>query len=300
MGLLIQDLGKTYQDGNVALSGFNLEIETGVFGLLGPNGAGKSTLLEILSLNLMPTVGKIFWAGKDIQKSPRRYRRLMGYLPQNYGYYGELTVERFLRYMGSLHGLGFRQLRRRVAECLELVNLTDVSRRKTKSLSGGMKQRLALAQTLIASPSLLIVDEPTTGLDPGERVAFRNMLFDLGQRCLVILSTHIVKDVEYSCHEMSLLYGGSQSFTGSPVDFIAGVEGRVFEVKLPLEHYELFASSHHVVAIQESEDRVNVRFISRERGTAIEGAQLVKSNLEDAYVDFVRRQERKTIVGPSN
>lgn len=291
MRLSIQNLTKIYQDGKVALNGFSLELDHGVFGLLGPNGAGKSTLLEILSLGLMPTSGRILWEGRDVHENPRAYRRILGYLPQTYGFYGELKAQTILEYVGKLFGLHGRALRERVGLCLERVNLTEVRRRKIKSFSGGMRQRLAIAQALVSDPQLLIIDEPTTGLDPGERVAFRNMIFDLGQTRVIFLSTHIVKDVEFSCHGMTLLYGGCQRYTGAPAGFMDGVRARVFEVELPFDRFDAFAAGHHVVAIHEHGEWVNVRFITPEPRSDVEGAGPVKVNLEDAYVDFIRARQ---------
>ena len=292
---MIQHLTKIYQDGKVALNDFNLELDCGVFGLLGPNGAGKSTLLEILSLGLMPTTGQILWDGKDIHRHPTAYRRILGYLPQTYGFYDELKAQTFLNYMGKLFGLRGRELRARVEECLEKVNLTEVRRRKIKSFSGGMRQRLAIAQALIARPQLLIIDEPTTGLDPGERVAFRNMIFDLGRACVILLSTHIVKDVEFSCQGMALLYGGLQHFCGEPLRFMEAAQRRVFEVELPFSQFDAFAAAHHVVAIHEHGEWVNVRFITPDPFTRVPGAQPVRVNLEDAYVDFIRARQGKEV-----
>ena len=315
--LTIQQLKKIYSDGKLALDNFCWELEQGIYGLLGPNGAGKSTLLEILSLNLMPTSGKVLWNGKDIQKQPVHFRRALGYLPQTYGFYPELKGRQVMNYMGRLHGIYGKRLRRRVDEVLELVNLKDVQRRKVKGYSGGMKQRLAIGQALIHQPKVLVIDEPTTGLDPEERVAFRNMLYDLGQVCIVLLSTHIVKDVEFSCKEMTMLFGGEQRFTGRPSDFVRQTEGRVMIAEIPFDHFDDFTKSHHVVAIQERELGIEVRFIASPTATHAPGQEGEESsadqylpitslasgskngftsasaNLEDAYVDFIRRQAQE-------
>ena len=296
--LSFQNLRKVYQDGTVALDGFNWDLQNGVYGLLGPNGAGKSTLLEILSMNLMPISGKVLWKGQNIQKKPLAFRRILGYLPQEYGFYPELKARQFLGYMGRLQQLHGRTLKRRISEVLELVNLEEVGRRKIKTFSGGMRQRLAIAQALIHSPKLLVVDEPTTGLDPGERIGFRNLLFDLGRSCVVLLSTHIVKDVEFSCHEMSLLYGGRQSYTGPPVDFVKRAEGRVCELEIPRSEFERFSKAHHMIAIQERGEIITARFLENEGEKAIPGSRPVKPNLEDAYVDFIReRKEEEHLAG---
>lgn len=289
MHLSIQNLRKVYQDGKVALDGFNWELDTGIYGLLGPNGAGKSTLLEILSLGLMPTSGRVLWDGWDIEKRPNAFRRQLGYLPQIYGFYPEMKARQVLDYLGRLHGLHGRGLKNRIMEVIELVNMTRELNRRVKTFSGGMRQRLAIAQSLLHKPQILVIDEPTTGLDPGERVAFRNMLFDLGRTCIVLLSTHIVKDVEFSCQQMTLLYGGIQRFAGLPADFMKGVDGRVFETKIPFHEFQQFTKEHHVIAIQERMEEITVRFITQEKSTDVPGAQPVRVNLEDAYVDFIRQ-----------
>ena len=291
--LSIEHLRKVYQDGKVALHDFSWELGYGVFGLLGPNGAGKSTLLEILSLNLMPTSGRISWKGRDIEKYPNSFRRILGYLPQNYGFYPELKALQILEYLGRLNGLHGKALHYRVAEVLEIVKLTEVCKRKIKGFSGGMLQRLAIAQSLLHQPEILVVDEPTTGLDPGERVAFRNLLFDLGHTCVVFLSTHIVKDVEFSCHQMTLLYSGMQQYTGVPVDFVRRVEGRVYEIVIPFSGLEQFSKDHHVIAIHEDGQDVKVRYIVSEGRPGLPGSAPMKANLEDAYVDFIREQEEE-------
>lgn len=273
----------------MALDGFNWELEQGVYGLLGPNGAGKSTLLEILSLNLMPTSGKILWDGRDIHSRPGKFRSILGYLPQDYGFYPELRVKQVLNYLGNLNGLFGKKMRIRMEEVLNQVNMISHKRRKVKSLSGGMRQRLAIAQALLHKPKLMIIDEPTTGLDPGERVTFRNLLFDLGKECIVFLSTHIVKDVEFSCQKMTLLYGGVQRFTGLPSDFIKRARGRVLEKTLPYDEFRIFLKENHVVSIQEGAEGIRMRYIIPPGKNGHErGAEEVKPNLEDAYVDFIR------------
>jgi len=291
--LAIQNLSKIYQDGKAALTDFNWELSRGVFGLLGPNGAGKSTLLEILSLNLMPSSGRVFWQGKNIQKIPLMYRAALGYLPQNYGFYPELKALHILKYLGTLGGLHGNILKERMDEILEIVGLKAEAHRKVKGFSGGMRQRLAIAQALLHKPALLIVDEPTTGLDPAERVAFRNLLFELGQECIVLLSTHIVKDVEFSCHQMTLLYGGAQRFTGQPALFLERMKDRVFEVDVPFQQFEEFSRGHTVIAIREMATTISVRFILKNGDSPdLAGCRPVCPNLEDAYVDFIG--ERRT------
>jgi ABC-2 type transport system ATP-binding protein len=291
--LVMENLKKVYQDGNVALDNFNWELDNGVYGLLGPNGAGKSTLLEIISQNLMPTEGRIMWDGFDIQKNPGKFRQILGYLPQNYGFYPELKIRHILNYLGGLHGLHGKVLKKKIHETLELVNMEDQQKRKIKTLSGGMRQRLAIAQAILHSPKLLVIDEPTTGLDPGERIAFRNLLFDLGKKSIIFLSTHIVKDVEFSCHEMTLLYSGKQRFTGRPVDFIKRVEGRVHTIEIQKSDFEEYSKRHQVIAIQEKADKVEIRFIIPDLSIRISGTKPASVNLEDAYVDFINEKKKE-------
>ena len=229
MEVICDNLKKTYPDGKEALKGVNLHISKGLFGLLGPNGAGKTTLMEILTLLLEPTSGNLIVNGINSRIDPMGIRKMLGYLPQFFGYFPELTAKEFLEYLGILRGLKGKALRNTVQELLSKVRLNEVQNKRLKTFSGGMLRRVGIAQTLINEPKLIIVDEPTAGLDPEERVNFRNLLFEVGQERIIILSTHIVKDIEETCSNMALLLDGQICFHGSPSSFVRAAKGETWE-----------------------------------------------------------------------
>lgn len=229
MKLEIDRVGKRYRGGLWALREFSLTLEPGILGLLGPNGAGKSTLMRILATITRPTEGKVTWNGADIVRAPDQVREILGYLPQDFGVYPNLTAVEFLDYLAAARGLSSAAARRRIDALLETVNLSEARRRPIGGFSGGMKQRLGVAQALLNDPKLLIVDEPTVGLDPEERVRFRNLLGDLGGDRLVILSTHIVSDVEAAATSIALIDRGRLIAHESPETLLAGARGRVWE-----------------------------------------------------------------------
>lgn len=236
MKVSIEALTKKYPRGVRALDGVDLDIKEGMFGLLGPNGAGKTTLITILATLAKPTSGVARVDGWDVSDPRQRWlvKSILGYLPQELGLYPELTSEEFLSYMATLKGFGERRQRRtEVERLLTAVGLEDAARRKTKALSGGMKRRLGIAQALIGDPRLLIVDEPTAGLDPAERVRFRTLLAGLAAGKVVILSTHIVEDVAATCNDVAVLVNGKVRFRGSPSQLADQARGGVWEVKLP-------------------------------------------------------------------
>jgi ABC-2 type transport system ATP-binding protein len=203
--LVIQDLGKQYRADLWGLRHFTLELNSGIIGLLGPNGAGKSTFMRMLATITRPTEGKITWRGVDIGARPDALRDVLGYLPQDFGVYPNLSAVEFLEYMAAIKGLSAKTARQRIDELLQVVNLVDAARRPLGSYSGGMKQRIGIAQALLNDPQLLIVDEPTVGLDPEERVRFRNLLADMAGNRIILLSTHIVSDVEATSAEIVLI-----------------------------------------------------------------------------------------------
>ena len=229
MKLTIEGVGKRYKGDFWGLRGFSLDLGPGVLGLLGPNGAGKSTLMRILATITKPTEGSVHWNGEDIAKSPDCLRSVLGYLPQDFGVYPNLTAVEFLEYLAAVKGLPGGVARRRIEELLVLVNLTEARKRPLGGYSGGMKQRIGIAQALLNDPKLLIVDEPTVGLDPEERVRFRNLLSELGGERIVILSTHIVSDVEAAANEIAILDRGRLLTHAEPEALLAGVEGKVWE-----------------------------------------------------------------------
>src|SRR6056297_3221153 len=208
MKLSIENLGKQYGEDTWGIRDITLELDAGIHGLLGPNGAGKSTLMGILTTVVKPTTGTAYWNGTDIVESPEVVRSVLGYLPQEFGVYPDLTLEEFLEYVAALRGLDSETTSARIDEMITLTNLVDVRKRKLKTFSGGMKQRVGIAQALLNDPDLLIVDEPTVGLDPEERVRLRSALANTATDRIVLLSTHIVPDVEATANELAILWIG--------------------------------------------------------------------------------------------
>src|SRR5512135_1137296 len=208
MELIIENVGKRYRRDFWGLRDLSLALEPGVLGLLGPNGAGKSTLMRILATVTKPTEGRILWNGDDIARYPDKLRAVLGYLPQDFGVYPNLNAVEFLEYMAAIKGMDARTAHKRIEELLVVVNLVNAARRPLGGYSGGMKQRVGIAQALLNDPQLLIVDEPTVGLDPEERVRFRNLLSDLAGERIILLSTHIVSDVEATATSIAIIRKG--------------------------------------------------------------------------------------------
>jgi ABC-2 type transport system ATP-binding protein len=279
--LVIEKVSKQYGRGPFALSDFSLQLGTGVLGLLGPNGAGKTTLMSILATITRATQGRVFWDGAEVAAYPDALRSVLGYLPQDFGVYPNLNAVEFLEYMAAVKGLDAAAARRRIDELLNLVNLTDVRKRPLGGYSGGMKQRVGIAQALLNDPKLLIVDEPTAGLDPEERVRFRNLLSELSGERIVILSTHIVSDVEATATDIALISQGRLVAHASPEELLRRVEGRVWEWVLPSADLNV-ARQHHLISntVRRS-DGVHARVLGV---TGPNGAQSVAPNLEDAYL----------------
>jgi ABC-type multidrug transport system ATPase subunit len=256
-----------------------------VTGLLGPNGAGKSTLMRILATVATPSAGRVLWNGTDIARSPDRLRDVLGYLPQDFGVYPQLTALEFLDYIAAAKGLEARTARRRIEQLLELVNLTDARQRALGGFSGGMRQRVGIAQALLNDPRVLIVDEPTAGLDPEERVRFRNLLGDLAGERIVLLSTHIVSDVEATASRIVMMGQGRLLADASPEELLARMRGRVWECDVAAADVEPLRALHLVGATLRRGDRVLARLVTNE---APEGARAVEPTLEDAYLDVQR------------
>ena len=221
MELSIDRLTKQYQN-KIAVDRISLRLNTGIYGLLGANGAGKTTLMRMVCGILKPTSGTITFDGIDV--SEERYRSMLGYLPQDFGYYPEFTGEDFLLYMAALKGMRKPQARRKTVELLELVSLHDVAKKKIKTYSGGMKQRLGIAQALLNQPKILVLDEPTAGLDPKERVRFRDLIKDLGKDSIVLLSTHIVSDIEHIADDILMMKSGQLIYQGKWTDKSGNLE----------------------------------------------------------------------------
>jgi len=254
-----------------------------MFGLLGPNGAGKSTLMQILATVLPPTSGEVRIGDYRIGKDDQHIRRLLGYLPQTFGLYAKLTGEEFLNYIAVLkgvHDVGARRLI--VKQLLDKVNLADKAKQKIKSYSGGMKQRIGIAQALIGDPQVIIVDEPTAGLDPEERIRFRNLLEELSLERIVLLSTHIVADIETSCSRLAVLNKGKVSFQGTPDEMIAKVESKVWSGTVREDEVYLYKLNGKVVSRRKTSGGYELRLVSETM--PFPGAERATAGLEDAYI----------------
>jgi len=282
--LSIRSLGKRYPGGTVGLSDFSLEAGEGVLGLLGPNGAGKSTLMAILATVTRPTSGTFFWEGKDAVADPLPLRRRLGYLPQDFGVYERLTAREFLLYLGRLKGLSGAELSRRVQQLLELTNLHGAANRRLGGYSGGMRQRVGIAQALLGDPKLVIVDEPTVGLDPEERVRFRNLLSEIAQSRVVILSTHIVSDVEAVASQIAVIREGRLVSQTTPEELLKKATGRVFTAVVASEGLAEAQHRVHVSNLIRRADGVHVRYVRNGNGATLPGARAIEPTLEDAYL----------------
>ena len=288
--LEIRDLLKIYPGPVTALKGVSLDIPNGLFGLLGPNGAGKSTLMTIVAGLLQPTAGSITLDGTDIVTDPAVVRRSLGYLPQEFGFYPELSGLKMLMLMLKLKGVHAPQGQRKLAEeLLERVNLSHAAKRKVGGYSGGMRQRLGLAQAVAGSPRLIIVDEPTAGLDPEERHRFYRLLAELGKDRIVVLSTHIVEDVATLCPRMAIIRGGTVMANTTPSAAREGMEGRVYEGFVRDEDLQTFASSNRVLSAILVEGITNRVRVGVDAGAAQPlGFRAVQATLEDAYMNTIR------------
>jgi len=287
--ITVSNLTKTYKGNVQALRGVDLEIENGLFGLVGPNGAGKTTLMRILSGLLRPTGGSVHVLGHDVTtpRGKQAVKATLGYLPQELGLYPNLTAREFLDYVAILKGLSDRRARRRqIDELLELVGLGESADRRLKTYSGGMKQRVGVAQALLGDPRLLIVDEPTAGLDPEERVRLRNLLAEMAGQRTVILSTHIVEDVSQSCTDLAVLCQGKVLYRGAPRELIARARGRVWRIVTDGEKPD---SGLTVVSTRQLDTGVEYRVLGEP--TVQYDAMPMEPSLEDGYIWLMRHEQ---------
>jgi ABC-type multidrug transport system ATPase subunit len=287
LSLNIEAVGKQYRRGAWALQGLSLQLGPGVLGLLGPNGAGKSTLMRILATITRASSGRVTWNGADIARTPDALRATLGYLPQDFGVYPNLTAVEFLEYMAAIKGLDGRAARRRIDDLLQLVNLAEAARRPLGGYSGGMKQRVGIAQALLNDPQLLIVDEPTVGLDPEERVRFRNLLSDLSGQRIVILSTHIVSDVEATASDIAVINQGQLLAHAAPESLLQSVAGQVWEWVIPSA--DLPAARQQYVLSSTIRTGAGVRLRTVSETPPAPEAQPVAPALEDAYLQLIAR-----------
>lgn len=282
----IDHLVKEYEGGVTGLHETTLTIEPGVFALLGPNGAGKSTLMSMISTLSEPTRGTIRVGGYDVRHQKHEVRSILGYLPQDFGLYPSLTVWETLDYMGILYNLtDAADRKRRIEAAMEKVNLVHLRDRPVGGLSGGMKQRVGLAQAHLHSPKLLIVDEPTAGLDPEERIRVRSLITELGQDCVVLISTHLIEDVEAVADKVGVLHKGRVRFTGTIADLLDSVRGKVWQKEMTPAELHARRTATQETGLLRVGGVVRLRYISEQ---AEEGAVSVEPNLEDSYIHLMR------------
>jgi ABC-2 type transport system ATP-binding protein len=280
--LSIQDLAHTYPNGTRALDGVTLDIPAGMFGLLGPNGAGKSTLMRSIATLQLPQAGSIRFDGIDVLAQPQALRAVLGYLPQDFGVYPRVSAYDMLDHLAVLKGLAGRGERRDAVEgLLRQVNLWDVRKKALAGFSGGMRQRFGIAQALLGDPRLVIVDEPTAGLDPEERNRFLNLLAGIGEKVVVILSTHIVEDVADLCPRMAILAGGRIVAEGAPQDLVEGLRGRLWRRTIDRPALAECQAAHRVIATRLQAGRVRVHVLADALPEA--GFEPAEPGLEDVY-----------------
>lgn len=281
MQLDIKNVSKQYGKTN-ALTGLCASINAGIYGVLGPNGAGKTTLLNLISGNSEPTSGRIQYNGVDIRQLDKEYRSILGYMPQQQRLYDNITAKRFLWYMAALKGMKRREAKERIDYLVELVNLKDSINRKLGGFSGGMKQRVLIAQALLNDPEVLILDEPTAGLDPKERIRIRNFISTIAFKKIVILATHVVSDIEYIATDLLLLRHGKLVCQQSPADIIDSLAGMVFDVHCGEEDVPVISASCKVSNISKDKTGVSMRIVGEPpKGF---GCANVQPNLEDVYL----------------
>ena len=285
MKLTVSNLGKQYRRDFWGLQEFSLDVQPGILGLLGPNGAGKSTFMRMLATITKPTEGNILWDDVDIVKSPDVMRAVLGYLPQDFGVYPNLNAVEFLEYIAAIKGLDAKSANKRIDELLQVVNLVDAAKRPLGGYSGGMKQRVGIAQALLNDPQLLIVDEPTVGLDPEERVRFRNLLSDLSGERIVILSTHIVSDVEATATRIAMINKGRLLRDAPPEDLLKELDGKVWKWTVSSAELPALKQQYVISGTIRRSEGVEIRVVSRDQPNA----QAVNAvpNLEDAYLYLV-------------
>ncbi|HLH63775.1 MAG TPA: ATP-binding cassette domain-containing protein [Ktedonobacteraceae bacterium] len=282
--LFIDAVSKCYERKRWALRDVSLRMESGVLGLVGPNGAGKTTLLKILATLLLPTEGYITWDGQDIVRHPEQLRSVLGYVPQDFGVYPQLSARMFLRYIGELKGLRGSHLERRVEAVLATVHLETDADRRLKAFSGGMVRRIGIAQALLNEPRLLILDEPTSGLDPAERVSFRETLASLQGERTVIFSTHIISDIEATAAHLALLSRGRLIWTGAPEALLADAAGATWALTVPQAEFNTLRAQYRVSSAIPRNGSIEMRVVAPTRPHP--QAMPTNPTLEEAYLFF--------------
>lgn len=279
----IKELNKFYGKKKQALSNVNLTIEQGMFGLLGRNGAGKTTLMKTLATLLKKQSGSISVCGISIENA-KEIRKIVGYLPQDFSMYPTMTVIEAMDYLGILSGIGTKERKERIDLLLKKVNLTEHKNKKVKALSGGMKRRLGIAQALLNDPKVLIVDEPTAGLDPEERIRFRNLLCDVSEERIVILSTHIVGDIEATCENLAILNEGSILYCGTVSDLLDTANGKVFSKMVDKRDLPKLKKEYNIIGMHSQGNKTYIRFLAE---VPYPDAESCEPNIEDAYMLYL-------------
>ena len=292
MNLSIETLSKTYSNGVKALDGVNLEIKPGMFGLLGPNGAGKSSLMRTIATLQKPDSGRITFGDIDVLKNQLDLRKVLGYLPQEFGVYPNLSASDLLQYFAKLKGIKSKADRNAIINrVLEVTNLWDVRNKSVSGYSGGMKQRFGIAQLLLNDPKLIIVDEPTAGLDPAERHRFLNVLREIGTDHTVIFSTHIVDDVRELCHELAILNGGKILLRGTPKESIDQLDGKIWVRIISRDQLDEYTQKYNVISTNYNQDNtLNIRVYSDVRPD--ESFVNAQGQLEDVYFVALKNDQR--------
>ena len=282
MELYIENVSKKFRD-MTAVDDVSLQITPGVWGLLGANGAGKTTLMRMIAGIMQPSSGEIRYNGIPIKELKESYRDIFGYLPQEFGFYPEFSVKDYLEYVAALKGLTVKESKRKIGELLEGLSLSHVNNKKITKLSGGMKRRVGIAQALLNDPEVLILDEPTSGLDPGERVRFRKLLSEFAHDRIVLISTHIVSDVEYIATQNAIMKNGKLLSTGTTEELVQQLSGKVWSTTIPLNQLPEYEKELQIVNIRnEEQGTVSIRYLAEKPFT--EDSSEVESHLEDLYL----------------
>lgn len=287
MELTLDRITKNYGN-KIACDRISLTLTKGVYGLLGANGAGKTTLMRMMCGVLAPTSGSISYDGIDVSRE--EYRDVLGYLPQDFGYYPEFTAQDFMLYIAALKGLPKAKAKARTAELLELVSLKNEAKKKIKTFSGGMKQRLGIAQAMLNDPKILVLDEPTAGLDPKERVRFRNLISRMGADRIILLSTHIVSDIEHIADTILVMKSGQLIHSGSLDEIIGVIKGKVWECTVPQDTADMLTEKYPVINTRNAPDGVFLRLVCDEK--PCENAVNAEATLEDLYLYYFSGEER--------
>lgn len=292
--LTIKNLTKSYPNGVKALNGINLEITNGMFGLLGANGAGKSSLMRTIASLQEPTSGSIAFNDTDIVTQPQEIRKQLGYLPQEFGVYPKISAEKLLNHLAILKGiLDKKDRKEQVTALLQQVNLFQHRKKSVYTFSGGMRQRFGIAQALLGNPQIVIVDEPTAGLDPEESNRFLNLLSEIGENVIVILSTHIVEDVRNLCPKMAILSNGEIISEGNPTELVATIEGRIWTKIIPKKDIEVYKKAFDVISTKLVSGKTQIRVVSENKPET--GFEKIAPNLEDYYFATMFQQTTKTV-----